>query len=133
MKYYIQYRYGGGRQPHKNITVEADNKREAYGKAAKEIEKSKEDVVFSFGSCTLLNDDDNFYEPKRKALEVYNKFYNTSVHSNSVGVRQDIAKESALICIKELISQNNIWISKTGLGTNNYLKEVEKELKKLKP
>ena len=41
--------------------------------------------------------------PKEMAKDLYNKFYNTNTHSNSVEVRSNVAKESALICIKKLI------------------------------
>lgn len=44
--------------------------------------------------------------PKEMAKDLYNKFYNTNTHSNSVEVRSNVAKESALICIREVIDQS---------------------------
>ena len=41
--------------------------------------------------------------PKEIALDLYNKFYNVEVHSNSVEVRSKFAKDCALICMKEII------------------------------
>ena len=40
--------------------------------------------------------------PKDKAEQLVNKFYNPNVHPNSVEVRTDVAKESALICVDEI-------------------------------
>ena len=37
---------------------------------------------------------------KEEALELYNKFYNTSTHPHHVETRQQIAKQSALIAIE---------------------------------
>lgn len=44
--------------------------------------------------------------PKEIAKDLYNKFYNTNTHSNSVEVRSNVAKESALICIRYVIDQS---------------------------
>ena len=41
--------------------------------------------------------------PKEKAKELCNKFYNTDTHSNSVSVRMNIAGESALISVEEIL------------------------------
>lgn len=41
--------------------------------------------------------------PKEIALDLYNKFYKVEVHSNSVEIRSRFAKDSALICMKEII------------------------------
>ena len=39
------------------------------------------------------------------ALDLYNKFYNTSTDSNSIKIRRQVAKESAIICVGEIIKQ----------------------------
>jgi hypothetical protein len=44
-------------------------------------------------------------------------------------VRKD-AKKCALAAIDLIIEQNNLWIMQTGKGTNNYWKEVKKEVEK---
>ena len=44
--------------------------------------------------------------PKEMAKDLYNKFYNTNNHPNSVDVRHKSAKENALICIREVIEQS---------------------------
>ena len=40
--------------------------------------------------------------PKEKAKELYNKFYNTDSHGNSVKVRESLAKQCALIAANEI-------------------------------
>jgi hypothetical protein len=42
-------------------------------------------------------------EPKLKAKELYNKFYNTDSHGNSVKVRESLAKQCALIAVDEIL------------------------------
>ncbi|MEO9145116.1 MAG: hypothetical protein ABI237_06115 [Ginsengibacter sp.] len=37
---------------------------------------------------------------KEKAIELYNKFYEPSVHNNSVQVRKDLAKKFSLIAVE---------------------------------
>jgi len=41
--------------------------------------------------------------PKEKATELVNKFYSTLYHQNSIKIRNDIAKKSALIAVDEII------------------------------
>ena len=43
----------------------------------------------------------------------------------------DEAKQCALICVDQVIEQNNFWINQTGKGTNNYWKLVKEEINKL--
>mgnify|MGYP001309562747 CR=1 FL=1 len=43
--------------------------------------------------------------PKEMASDLYNKFYDTSIHSNSVEVRHTVAKQSSIVCVKEIINQ----------------------------
>ena len=62
--------------------------------------------------------------PKEKAEELVNAIENKT-HSL---VKDEEAKICALICVDEIIEQNNIWISQTGKGTNNYWIEVKKRL-----
>jgi hypothetical protein len=40
---------------------------------------------------------------KEKAIELYNKFYNTSSHPHHIESRQQIAKECALIAVDEIL------------------------------
>ena len=42
--------------------------------------------------------------PKEKAQELYNKFYNTDSHGNSVKLRESLAKQCALIAVDEIMS-----------------------------
>jgi hypothetical protein len=41
--------------------------------------------------------------PKEKAIELYNKFYNTDSHGNSVKVRESLAKQYTLLAVNEII------------------------------
>ena len=45
--------------------------------------------------------------PKEMALDLFNKFYNTSIHNNSVDVRRFIAKEHSKLCVKEVLRACN--------------------------
>jgi hypothetical protein len=45
--------------------------------------------------------------PKEKAIELYNKFYNTSTHPHHVESRQNFAKICALIAVDEIINSRN--------------------------
>lgn len=42
---------------------------------------------------------------KEKAKELYNKFYNTDSHGNSVKVRESLAKQCALIAVDEILEE----------------------------
>ena len=67
--------------------------------------------------------------PQQKANELLNKFYNYVFNPEShKDDNLKWAKECALICVDEIIEQNNLWISQTGCGTNNYWIEVKKEI-----
>lgn len=41
--------------------------------------------------------------PIEKAKDLYNIFYNTGVHNNSVNVRHEIAKEHSKKCVQEIL------------------------------
>lgn len=41
------------------------------------------------------------------AKDLYNKFYDTSIHSNSVGARSTVAKQSAIVCVNEILRSCN--------------------------
>ncbi len=45
--------------------------------------------------------------PKEMAEDLYNKFYDTSIHSNSVGARSAVAKRSAIVCVDEILKACN--------------------------
>jgi hypothetical protein len=40
---------------------------------------------------------------KETAEKLYNKFYNTSFHSNSVAVRKSVTKENAIKCVDTIM------------------------------
>ena len=65
---------------------------------------------------------------KEKAIELYNKFYNTSSHPHHVESRQQFAKQCALIAVDEIL--------KVAFYTNdeiyNFYLEVKQELENLK-
>ena len=44
---------------------------------------------------------------KEMATELYNKFYDTSHHSNSVEVRNEVAVKSAITCVDEILRACN--------------------------
>jgi hypothetical protein len=64
--------------------------------------------------------------PKEKAIELYNKFYNTSSHPHHVETRQQIAKQCALIAVDEIL--NVIEVPSTEY---KYWQEVKQEIEKL--
>lgn len=62
--------------------------------------------------------------PKEMAADLYNKFYETSAHQNSVKVRQDVAKNQAKICVDEILRACNevydsdmVHFKETGMGS----------------
>jgi hypothetical protein len=66
---------------------------------------------------------------KEKSRELYNKFYNTNSHDNSVTARQEIAKQCALIAVDEVLNSNQTWYE--GTIPYGYWKEVRKEIEKI--
>lgn len=46
--------------------------------------------------------------PRNKAIELYNKFYDTSSHPHHVEARQQIAKKFALIAVNEILDMPKI-------------------------
>jgi hypothetical protein len=74
--------------------------------------------------------------PKGKAKELYNLFYNTSVHGNSVKVRSEIAKEHSIKCINQIIESleyGGLWIySEDDTISDKYFwQEVKSEIETL--
>ena len=65
--------------------------------------------------------------PKEKAKQLYNTFYNTNVHPNSVQIRSEIAKQCALIAVDEILSF--IEDDRIGFTCRDYYKEVKQEIK----
>jgi len=66
--------------------------------------------------------------PKENAKYLVNKFYATSIHSNSVEVRRDVAKQSALIAVDEILKAD----IENKLGVDvEYWQEVKQEIEKL--
>jgi hypothetical protein len=70
--------------------------------------------------------------PKEKAIELYNKFYNTSNHPHHVETRQQIAKQCALIAVDEIISEYGTYY-KVNIDDKyvSYWQEVKQEIEKL--
>ena len=67
-------------------------------------------------------------ESKETAIELYNKFYNTSSHPHHVETRQQIAKQCALIAVDEIIKE----LKNFGLKYSiEWWEEVKQELEKL--
>ena len=70
-----------------------------------------------------------------KAIDLHNKFYNTSTHQNSVSVRLAIAKKSALIAVNEILEYTKEPIfpmgGATGYDYDSYLEEVKAEIERL--
>ena len=75
--------------------------------------------------------------PKDKASDLYAKFYNTSIHSNSVKIRSGVAKEAAIICVQEtILALNQNFESSDYLHfyetrVFEYYKSVKAEIQKL--
>ena len=67
-------------------------------------------------------------ESKDKAIELYNKFYNTSSHPHHIETRQHIAKQCALIAVDEIILE----LKNLGLKyLIEWWQEVKQEIEKL--
>jgi hypothetical protein len=70
--------------------------------------------------------------PKEKAIELYNKFYNTSSHPHHVESRKNNAKQYTLIAVDEIIkavdNPDETYLMKDDV---NYWKEVKKEIELL--
>ena len=78
--------------------------------------------------------------PKEKAIELYNKFYNTSSHPHHIESRKDNAKHCALIAVDELIKYHDelMDVVRYELPSNivavipyKYWEDVKKEIEKL--
>ena len=78
--------------------------------------------------------------PKEKAIELYNKFYNTSSHPHHIESRKDNAKQCALIAVDELIKYHDelMGVVRYELPSNivavipyKYWEDVKKEIEKL--
>jgi hypothetical protein len=50
--------------------------------------------------------------PKEKAIELYNKFYNTSSHPHHVESRKNNAKQCALIAVDEILNTLKVFPEK---------------------
>ena len=69
--------------------------------------------------------------PKEKAIEFYNKFYNTLLHNHSVTIRKYLAKKNALIAVDEILESHY----KVFTGVNStiyiYYQKIKQEIEKL--
>lgn len=82
--------------------------------------------------------------PKKKAEQIVSKFsillnydfvtdlqwHDPNSEDRNRRVKKD-AKQCALAAVDLIVEQNNVWIMQTGKGTNNYWKEVKKEIQAL--
>ncbi len=71
--------------------------------------------------------------PKEKAIELYNKFYNTSSHPHHVESRKNNAKQCALIAVDEILSdyKNYLMHENTEYKGLMYWQEVKQEIELL--
>ena len=70
--------------------------------------------------------------PKEKAIELYNKMYETGFKPKSVLIRIEQAKECALIAVDEILSElTEIPYGLEYLNRLNYWLEVKQEIEKL--
>jgi hypothetical protein len=68
--------------------------------------------------------------PKEKAIELYNKFYNTSSHPHHVESRKNNAKQCALIAVDEIFKTGLLEGSTLGIN-KKYWQEVKQEIEAL--
>ena len=72
---------------------------------------------------------------KEKAIDLYNKFYDTSSHPHHVESRKQFAKQCALIAVDEMISFSKRTFSfihpELEGPSVRYLEEVKQEIEKL--
>ena len=70
--------------------------------------------------------------PKEKAIELYNKMYETGFKPKSVLLRIEQAKECALIAVDEIIEANHIAFDENeNCIAKQWWKEVKTEIEKL--
>jgi len=79
--------------------------------------------------------------PKQKSIELYNKFYLTSAHPNSVFIRSFEAKKKALFVVDEIIAEAKWWHDTSSYEEStdfeggekrvNYWQDVKTEIQKL--
>ena len=66
--------------------------------------------------------------PQDKAKKLYNTFYSTNVHPNSIQVRHEIAKEFAIKCADEILMADMFMMT---WEQEVWWEEVKKEIEKL--
>jgi len=66
--------------------------------------------------------------PQEKAKQLYNTFYSTNVHPNSVQVRHEIAKEFAIKCADEILVADMFMMTEE---QEKYWEQVKQEIEKL--
>ena len=81
--------------------------------------------------------------PKEKAIELYNKFYNTSSHPHHIESRKDNAKQYTLIAVDEILETTKVkWATQRkfpngeykfwkGVAYKKYWQEVKQEIENL--
>ncbi len=73
--------------------------------------------------------------PKAKAKELFNKFYTTNIHPNSIYIRSSIAKNHAIACCDEILSLRMINSMGRGLddpySEGQFWEKVKEELSNL--
>ena len=70
-------------------------------------------------------------ESKEKAIELYNKFYNTSSHPHHVESRQQFAKQCAMIAVDEILEVLELIDTKTTVALCYWYHEVKQEIANL--
>ena len=66
--------------------------------------------------------------PQDKAKKLYNTFYSTNVHPNSIQVRHKIAKEFAIKCVDEILVADMFMMTEE---QEKYWEQVKQELNNL--
>jgi hypothetical protein len=73
---------------------------------------------------------------KEMAFDLYKKFYNTSIHSNSIVVRHTVAIENSILCVNEILRAcnqvyNSDMVHFRETGTGEWWLAVISEIQKL--
>jgi hypothetical protein len=67
--------------------------------------------------------------PFEKAKDLIDRFARMDGYDDSIDLSKcEFEKQCALVVVDEIIEQNNVWISQTGKGTNNYWQQVKQEI-----
>lgn len=67
-------------------------------------------------------------ESKEKAIELYNKLYNTSSHPHHIESRQQFAKQCALIALDEILEVLELIETPRAVALSYWYYEVKQEI-----